>query len=219
MRLENEHQQLISDIEELKEEKALAMVHTLLKAGEMPMRIIDSCQMGMRLVGERYHRRQYYIAGLIMAGEILRQVVAIVKPELTQLAASKSAGTLLLGTVEGDIHDLGKDIFKILLNCYGFEVVDLGVDVPAMDFVTQAIEVKPDIIGISALLTGVFENLKSTIALLRAEPKLKAARIPIIVGGSQISQQVSDTVQADYWTNDAIEGVNFCLKLIGSNGT
>ena len=218
MRLENEHQQLISDIEELKEEKALAMVHTLLESGEMPMRIIDSCQMGMRLVGERYHSRQYYIAGLIMAGEILRQVVAIVQPQLTQLAASKSAGTLLLGTVEGDIHDLGKDIFKILLNCYGFDVVDLGVDVPAMDFVTQAIDVKPDIIGISALLTGVFDNLKSTIALMRAEDKLKTARIPIIVGGSQLSQQVSEAVQADYWTTDAIEGVNICLKLMGSNG-
>lgn len=217
MRLENEHQQLISDIEELKEEKALAMVHTLLESGEMPMRIIDSCQMGMRLVGERYHSRQYYIAGLIMAGEILRQVVAIVQPQLTQLAASKSAGTLLLGTVEGDIHDLGKDIFKILLECYGFEVVDLGVDVPAADFVTQAIDVKPDIIGISALLTGVFENLKSTIALMRAEDKLKTARIPIIVGGSQLSQQVSEAVQADYWTTDAIEGVNICLKLTGSS--
>jgi len=218
MRLENEHQQLISDIEELKEEKALAMAHTLLEAGEMPMRIIDSCQMGMRLVGERYHRRQYYIAGLIMAGEILRQVVAIVQPQLTQLAASKSAGTLLLGTVEGDIHDLGKDIFKILLNCYGFDVVDLGVDVPAMDFVTQAIDVKPDIIGISALLTGVFDNLKSTIASLRAEAKLKADQIPIIVGGAQLSRQVSEAVQADYWTTDAIEGVNICLKLMGGSG-
>ena len=198
MNLENKHQQLISDIEELKEEKVLAMVHTLIEAGEVPMRIIESCQRGMRLVGERYHRRQYYIAGLIMAGEILRQVVTILQPRLTQLSPSKSAGTLLLGTVEGDIHDLGKDIFKILLNCYGFEVVDLGVDVPATDFVAKAIEVKPDIIGISALLTSVFENLKTTIASLRAEAKLKAAAIPIIVGGSQISRQVSETVQADY---------------------
>jgi methanogenic corrinoid protein MtbC1 len=83
--------------------------------------------------------------------------------------------------------------------------------------VTQAIEVKPDIIGISALLTSVFENLKSTIALMRAEKNLKTARIPIIVGGSQISQQVSEAVQADYWTTDAIEGVNICLKLMGGN--
>ena len=215
MNLENKHQQLISDIEELKEEKVLAMVHTLIETGELPMRIIESCQMGMRLVGERYHRRQYYIAGLIMAGEILRQVVTILHPRLIHLSPSKAAGTLLLGTVEGDIHDLGKDIFKILLNCYGFEVVDLGVDVPAMDFVAKAIEVKPDIIGISALLTSVFENLKTTIASLRAEAKLKAAAIPIIVGGSQISRQVSEAVQADYWTNDAIEGVSICLELMG----
>jgi len=215
MDLENEHRELISDIEELKEEKVLDVVHDLLEAGEMPMRIIESCQIGMRLVGERYHRRQYYIAGLIMAGEILGQVVELVQPELAQMTASKSAGTLLLGTVEGDIHDLGKDIFKILLNCYGFEVVDLGVDVPATDFVARAVDLKPDIIGISALLTGVFDNLKSTIAALRAEAKLKTARIPIIIGGPQINRQVSETVQADYWTTDAVEGVNICLELTG----
>ena len=215
MQFETEHQQLISCVEELKEDKALATVHSMLEAGEDPMRIIDSCQMGMRLVGELYHRREYYIAGLIMAGEILRQVVEIVQPQLTRLTPSKSAGTMLLGTVEGDIHDLGKDIFKILLECYGFTVVDLGVDVPAADFLSQAIIVKPDIIGISALLTGVFANLQSTIAVLRADTQLKADRIPIIIGGAQINQKVCEDVQADYWTTDAIEGVNICHKLIG----
>jgi methanogenic corrinoid protein MtbC1 len=219
MDLENQYQKLISDIEELKEEKVLEMVIDLLEAGEKPMRIIESCQMGMRLVGERYHRRQYYTAGLIMAGEILTQVVGLVQPQLTQMTASKSAGILLLGTVEGDIHDLGKDIFKILLNCYGFEVMDLGVDVPAADFVSRAIDLKPDIIGISALLTGVFDNLKSTVAALRAETKLKTARIPIIIGGAQINRQVSEAVQADYWTNDAIEGVNICLELTGGSAS
>lgn len=217
MNLKNKHQQLISDIEELKEEKALSTVRTLLEAEEVPMRIIESCQKGMRLVGERYQRRHYYIAGLIMAGEILRQVVEIVQPRLTKLSASKPVGTLLLGTVEGDIHDLGKDIFKILLNCYGFAVVDLGVDVPAEYFVAQANEVKPDIIGISALLTSVFGKLQSTIAALRADSIIKAARIPIIIGGSQLSREVADMVQADYWTTDAIEGVNTCLKLIESS--
>lgn len=217
MRLENEHQRLITDVEELKEEKALARVHTLLESGEAPMRIIESCQMGMRLVGERYHRRQYYIAGLIMAGEILRQVVRIAQPQLTQLTTSKSTGTLLLGTVAGDIHDLGKDIFSILLNCHGFEVVDLGVDVPATDFVNRAIDVKPDIIGISALLTGVFDNLKSTVALLRTETRLKESQIPIIIGGAQLTRQVYEAVKADYWTTDAIDGVSICLKLMEGN--
>jgi methanogenic corrinoid protein MtbC1 len=215
MQHENEHQQLISCVEELKEDKALETVHGLLEVGEDAMRIIDSCQMGMRLVGERYHRRQYYIAGLIMAGEILRQVVEIVQPQLIKRSPAKSTGTLLLGTVEGDIHDLGKDIFKILLECYGFVVVDLGVDVPAADFLSQAIIVKPHIIGISALLTGVFGNLQSTIAVLRADKQLRAARIPIIIGGAQINQKVSEEVQADYWTTDAIEGVNICQKLMG----
>lgn len=219
MQLENEHHKLISYIEELKEEKALSMVNTLLEAGEEPMRIIDSCQMGMRLVGERYHRREYYIAGLIMAGEILRQVVEIVQPQLTQRSPATSTGTMLLGTVEGDIHDLGKDIFKILLNCYGFNVVDLGVDVPAADFLSQAIIVKPDIIGISALLTGVFSNLQRTIDVLRADKQLRADRIPIIIGGAQINQKVCEDVQADYWTTDAIEGVNICLKLMGGKGS
>lgn len=216
MRLDNEHQDLISSIEDLKEEKALAIVHILLEANENPMRIIESCQMGMRLVGERYHRRQYYIAGLIMAGEILRQVVEILQPQLNRLFPADAAGTVLLGTVEGDIHDLGKDIFKILLNCYGFEVVDLGVDVPAADFLAQAIIIEPHIIGISALLTGVFGNLQRTIAVLRADNQLQKARIPIIIGGSQINQKVCDDVQADYWTTDAIEGVNICLKLVNN---
>lgn len=216
MEFQQTHQMLISGIEALNEDQSMAQVRALLDAGEDPLRIIDSSQLGMRLVGERYHRGDYYIAGLIMAGEIFRQVVEIVQPNLSQLVSAKAAGTVLLGTVEGDIHDLGKDIFKILVECYGFHVVDLGVDVPVADFLSQAILVNPDIIGISALLTGVFENLKRTIAVLKADKMIQSEKIPIIIGGAQLNQKVCDDVGADYWTNDAIDGVRICRKLVGA---
>lgn len=206
----------MSSIEVLNEDLSLNLVHDLLSAGEDPMRIIDSCQLGMRMVGERYHRGDYYIAGLIMAGEIFRQIVEVVQPNLSQRFSGKATGTMLLGTVEGDIHDLGKDIVKILLECYGFHVVDLGVDVPPADFLAQVILVKPDIIGISALLTGVFENIKKTISVLRADAVIQSQKIPIIIGGAQLNQKVCDEVRADYWTNDAMEGVRICKKLVSA---
>jgi methanogenic corrinoid protein MtbC1 len=218
MEIDHRHRLLMAAIEALNEDQALDQVRALLSAGENPLRIIESSQSGMRLVGERYHRGDYYIAGLIMAGEIFRQLVEIVKPGLSQRISAESAGTLLLGTVEGDIHDLGKDIFKILIECYGFQVIDLGVDVPVADFLSQAILVRPHIIGISALLTGDFDNLKKTVAVLKADQTIRTEKIPIIIGGAQLNQKVCEDVGADYWTNDAAEGVRICRKLVGAVG-
>lgn len=214
MKHEPEHTVLIQSLEELKEEQSIKTVKRLLAADENPLRIIETCQRGMRLVGERYHRGQYFIAGLIMAGEILRQIVQIVQPKLDAQHHAEPIGTMLLGTVEGDIHDIGKDIVKTLLSCHGFSVIDLGVDVKASEFLAQARNSPPDIIGLSALIMSTFENVKTTIAQLKADPVLGPRKIPIIIGGAQFDESISHYTGADAWTTDAMEGVHICLEWV-----
>ncbi len=211
MNLNSKHARMISMVADLEEEKTIQLVHALVSAEEDPLKIIDSCQKGMKIVGERYQNGQYFISGLIMAAEILREVFEMVQPKIQSLPYRKMTGNIVLGTVAGDIHDLGKNIFKFLLDCNGINVIDLGVDVPAQDFIEHVNKYSPDIIGISALITGVFDNLKETIALIRTETKSKA---PLIIGGAQIDEGVCRTVGADYWCTDACDGVNICMQLI-----
>jgi methanogenic corrinoid protein MtbC1 len=218
MKHKTKHIALIQSLEELSEEQAINSVQLLLSAGEDPLRVIETCQQGMRLVGERYHRGQYFIAGLIMAGEILGQVIEIVQPKLDAQHHEEPIGKVLVGTVEGDIHDLGKDIVKALLRCHGFSVTDLGVDVPASEFLAQAQKSPPDIIGLSALISATLPNLKDTIAQLRADPVLGPRKIPIIIGGAQSDEDVSLFTEADAWTTDAMEGVHICLDWMQASG-
>ncbi len=123
---------------DLREHEVLDLVRTRMARGDDPLQIIEDCQAGMREVGERYADRRYYLSGLIMAGEILREVMEIVMPSVVQRFSGQTAGRVLLGTVQGDIHDLGKNLLLMLLQCHGFTVEDLGVDVAPATFVAEA---------------------------------------------------------------------------------
>jgi len=201
---------------DLEEDKALRIVRLRMERGHEPMRIIDDCQAGMRQVGERYAQQRYFLAGLIMAGDILRQIMEIVMPTLEARFVGHTSGRVLLGTVQGDIHDLGKDLVMMMLRSYGFAVLDLGIDVPAERFVAQARTYKPDIIGLSGLITASYTSMHKTVSALHAMMAEDGTQIPIVLGG-QVDQQVCAFVGADYWTTDAMEGVQICQRLVGES--
>jgi methanogenic corrinoid protein MtbC1 len=201
---------LIVAISDLQEETALALVRRRLDAGDDPLLIIEDCKEGMRQVGVRYEQHEYYLAGLIMAGEIFRQVMELLQPVVEHQISGQASGRILLGTVEGDIHDLGKNIVNMLLSCHNFVVCDLGVDVSPVAFAEQAAQVQPHLVGLSGLLTSSYDAMRETIALLRAQ----GYRGPTIIGGGQLSDEVCQYVGADHWTTDAISGVELCQRLV-----
>ncbi len=214
MKTVSAREQLIGLLADLDEEAVLKLVQKRINAGDDPLQIIEDCNEGMRQVGQRYERGDFFVSGLIMSGEIFREVVELVQPLLQQTTQGRPCGTVLVGTVSGDIHDIGKNITGMLLACYGFNVVDLGVDVPPAVFATKAIELKPDIVGLSGLITASFDAMKTTVAALRAEAQAQRCSFPIVIGGGMIDEQVCRYVNADYWVNNAMDGVRLCQRFM-----
>jgi len=210
----NNRAQLISFVADLKEKEVLSLVSARIVNGGNPLDIIEDCQEGLKQVGERYEKKEYYLAGLIMGGEIFRGVMELVQPIIEEALTGNDSGMILLGTVKGDIHDIGKNNLAMLLNCYGFSVHDLGVDVPPSEYLLQAMHVQPNIIGLSGLLTSSYDTMKETINLIKLSGDPAIAGIPIIIGGNQLNEQVCNYVGADYWVNDAMTGVRLCQKLM-----
>lgn len=208
----NARTELIRRVAELQEQETLDLVQARLAQNDDPLHIVEDCQEGMRQVGERYERREYYLSGLIMAGEIFREVMEILTPAIEVRFLGNESGVILLGTVQGDIHDIGKNSLSLLLSSYGFTVHDLGVDVPPGEFLKKAIQIKPDIIGLSGLLTSSYDSMRETVNLLRSSPEVQIARIPVVIGGNQLNEQVCQYVGADGWVTDAMSGVRLCQR-------
>jgi methanogenic corrinoid protein MtbC1 len=205
---------LIAAITDLQEETALALVRQRLDSGDDPLLVIKDCQEGLRQVGLIYERQEYFLAGLIMAGEIFREVMELVQPVIERQVSGKASGRILLGTVKGDIHDLGKNIVSVLLSCHNFAVHDLGVDVPPTTFAEQAAQFLPHVVGLSGLVASAYEAMRDTVVLLRAQ----GYGGPIVIGGGQLNEKVCEYVGADYWTTDAVAGVELCSRLIAGKG-
>jgi len=196
---------IVERLADLEEDEVLALVRRRLADGDDALRIIEDCNAGMRQVGQRYEQGQYFLSGLIMAGEIFREVMELMQPVL--------AGRVLLGTVQGDIHDIGKDMVGLLLTCYGFTVIDLGVDVAPEVFVEQVTLHKPDVVGLSGVLTASHAVMRETVGLLRARARDAGLTFPIVIGGGMIDDQICRFVGADYWVADAMSGVHLCQRL------
>jgi methanogenic corrinoid protein MtbC1 len=215
MKFNDNSEKLIYLLTELKEDEVKALILERLEAGDDPLKIMQDCQKGVRKVGILYEQRRYYLSGLIMAGEILQGAMELIQSAIADKQFGKSAGRAVIGTASGDIHDIGKDIVGMLLTCSGFTVYDLGVDVPPEEFLKKAIEVKPQIIGISALLSTTQDSLHETIRLLKSELKLPDFKPPtIIIGGGQLDAKICKLVGADAWVNDALEGIRICQEVI-----
>lgn len=209
---------LIANLADLNEGEALEIIRESLDAGSDPLAIMEDCQEGMRQVGERYEQGIYFISALIMAGEIFRKVMEMIQPMVEERLSGKGTGCILLGTVQGDIHDIGKNIAGSLLKCYGFTVHDLGVDVPPSEFLERAGAVSPDIIGLSGLLTSVYESMRETITALRGNDGGGYSTVPVLIGGSQLNDQVCEYVGADHWVDSAMKGVRICQQIMADKG-
>ncbi len=200
---------LIACLADLDESRAREAVQRLLDEGENPLDVIKTCQQAMTVVGKRYEKRDFYLSGLLMAGEIFRQVTCMCEPLMEQRLIGSETGTVLLGTVQGDIHNIGKRIVEVALRCYGFTVEDLGVDVAPQLFVERAQAIKPDIIGLSGLIAIAYTSMKETVRLLREK-----SDTPVIIGGSLLDQKVCDFIGADYFATDVISGVRTCQQIM-----
>jgi methanogenic corrinoid protein MtbC1 len=200
----------------LDEKRVLCLVEEALAAGENSVDIVHAVQAGMRTVGERYERQDIYLAGLIMAGEISHGVMKLARPGLETELVGNASGRVLLGTVAGDIHDIGKNMAALAFRSFGFTVEDLGVDVPADRFIEAAREFSPDIVGLSGLLSLAFTSMRDTVARFRKDAHKFDAMPLFVIGGGTIDEQVAQYVGADHWTNDAMEGVRFCQRALES---
>jgi dimethylamine corrinoid protein len=202
--------QLVSAIANLNEGLALNLIRQRLAENDDPLTLIADCQKGLQRVGERYAQHKYYLSGLIMGGEIFYEVMELIQPAMENRISGTSSGRILLGTVESDIHDLGKNMVKLLLSCYKVTVYDLGVDIQPEEFLRQAKKLQPDIVGLSGLITKAYDSMRETVRLFREE----GYQIPIVIGGSQLSEEVFHYTGADYWVSEADVGVELCLRLL-----
>jgi methanogenic corrinoid protein MtbC1 len=202
--------QLITAIANLNEELSLNLIKEYLNCGEDPILLVQDCQTGMQMVGERYEKKQYFLSGLIMGGEIFTQAMQLIRPDIVNKVTGNESGIVLIGTVAGDIHDLGKNIVTMLLRCHQFTVYDIGVDVPVEDFLKKVKEIKPEIVGLSGLLVTAFDSMRSTIKLLRDE----GIQTPVVIGGGTIDEGVFRYTGADYWVTSAEDGVNLFKQIL-----
>ena len=201
-------------LKDLKEVESLAVAQKLITDGVDPLLIVECCQAAMREVGRSYETGRFFLSGLMMAGEILRQIMELVLPLLEKQIKTDILARVLIGTVQGDIHDIGKNLVAMLFRCHGFEVLDLGVDVPPEEFIREARAFEPDIIAISALLTTAHEAMKKTIQLLHSNSFQNAKPFITIIGGGFMDEIVCRNVGSDYWAKDAISGVSHCQKIV-----
>ena len=204
---------LIDMVADLREEDAITTVTNRLAAGEDHLQILESCRSAMAIVGQRFENKEYFLPDLIMAGEILRQISELIKPLLKTSGVRHKMGTVVLGTVHGDIHYIGKNLVKFMLEANGFEVHDLGEDVPPQRFVEAIHTVQPQIIGMSGLLTIVFDAIKDTIDAITAAGLRD--HVKIMIGGSQIDEHVRAFTGADAYGSDAMAAVNLAKQWVG----
>jgi methanogenic corrinoid protein MtbC1 len=206
-------QDLVNAIAEMMEDDAMRLTKKYLDEGVPPIQILDAYKEALGIIGKRFEECTYFVPELILAGEMMRTASELIKPLMTRDQSgteTKKIGKFLLGTAEGDIHDIGKDMVGMLLDINGFEVKDLGVDVPAQRFWDAYNEFQPDIIGMSGLLTLAYESMKKVVDGLK-EMGVRD-NVKVIIGGGQVDEHAGKYVGADAWVTDAVTGVKYALN-------
>jgi len=201
---------IVQAIVDLKRDEAAEMVRTMAETGEDPNKILEACKRGMTTVGDRFQQGDFYLAELMLSAEIFKQAMIFLEPYLAETRRPESVGKVLLATLKGDIHDLGKNLLGFLLKAQGFEVHDMGVDVPPDLLIAKAEEIAPDIVGFSALITPVFEKMKEAEAGLRQKGLRDGCKL--MIGGGVTTPETKEYVRADFQTLDAMEGVTYCVN-------
>ena len=205
---------LIDAITEMHEEDALKITQELLDGGTSPLEVLDTCRKGLDAIGKRFEEGTYFLPELMLAGEMMNQVTEILKPKLAEMPDRERQGKVLIGTVEGDIHDIGKNIVSFMLDVNGFEVRDLGVDVPPQKFVEAIKEFQPQIVALSGFLTLSFDAMKETVAAI--ESAGLRDKVKIMIGGGQINEEIKEYAHADGYGKDAVAGVTYAKKWVGA---
>jgi methanogenic corrinoid protein MtbC1 len=208
----NETSPLAQAVGDLEEDKAAVLVQDKLAKGEPALSILEELQAGMAIVGERFEEGEYYLSELIYAADIFKKAGAPLQQELAQ-AAQTSCGTLVLGTVKNDIHDFGKDIVATIMSSNGLKVIDLGVNVEPQAFVDAIKESGATLVGMSCLLTTVFDDMKQAIQAIK-DAGLRD-KVTILIGGGPVDQATADFVGADYYCKTAQDGVAAAKKVLG----
>jgi 5-methyltetrahydrofolate--homocysteine methyltransferase len=203
---------LVDAIADMRENDAIALTKQLLDGGADPLAILDDSRAAMEIVGKRFEVGDYFLPELILAGEMLKQIAALVKPRLGEASESQKRAKIVIGTVKGDIHDIGKDIVAFMLDVNGFEVYDLGVDVPAQTFVDKIVTIKPEIVALSGFLTLAFSAMKETIAAIDAAGLRDGVKI--MIGGGSVDDHVRVYTGADGFGSDAMTAVSLAKNWV-----
>ena len=208
--------ELIDAVVDMREEDAVQLAEKLLNSGADPLGLLDDCRVALGIIGDRFAAGECFVPELILAGEMLRQIGAMVKPKIagSGQAAQKKLGRIVFGTVEGDIHDIAKDIVVFMLDVNGFDVMDLGVDVPAAKFVEAVKSFKPQVVGLSGFLTLAYDPMKNTVQALK-DAGLRDS-VKIMIGGGQMDDQVAAYAKADAYGKDAMAAVTLSKGWVGA---
>jgi len=205
--------ELSSALANLEEDKVSGIIKNDLAAGKDAMGLLTELRKGMDEVGQRYKKGEYFLSELIVSGEIFKDSMKVLEPALKK-GATGQATKVVLGTVKGDIHNIGKDIVAVLLKGAGFDVYDLGIDVPTKAFIDKLIETKAPILGMSGLLTPSFESMKEAVEAVK-EAGLRD-KVKVIIGGGVVTELVQRHTGADAFTDDAMEGIEIIKKWAGA---
>ena len=201
---------IIAAVEAIDEKRAMALVAAEIESGQDKKEIARQLNYALQRVAVRYEEGEYYIADLIMAGELVSNILRMMGMDSTQLSEGNRLGKIVVGTVFDDIHDVGKNIFISMLRAEGFEVIDMGTDVSTERFIEVIRKEKPAILGISGILTSVVENIKEVIDEITAQGLRDDLKI--ILGGALAGTDYAKYVGADGFSSDAIEGVSICKQ-------
>ncbi len=195
------------------EEEATAAAEHVVQAGVPIDTVIDGLTRGMREIGEQFARMDIFLPEMMMSAQAMKAAMVVLDPEIQKAGAvTETKGTIVIGTVEGDMHEIGKDVVIILLQVQGFEVHDLGINVNALDFVNKAEEVNADIIGASSLMTTTMPNQKDIIEILKE--KGIRDKYHVILGGAPVTQEWVDQVGADSWGENAGKAVEVLERVM-----
>lgn len=212
----DEEKQLVEWLADMYEDEAIELSNKmLLEDKKDPMRVLDLCRAAMDIVGQRFEEGEYFLPELVLAGEMLDNIGAVAKPLIKQTEGeeTKKLGRVLIGTVHGDLHDIGKNIVSFMLDINGFEVKDIGIDVPVQTFIDEINAFQPDVVGLSGFLTLAFDSMKETIEAF--DQAGMREQFKIMIGGGQIDETVRAYTGADAFGVNAVEAVNLCRGWMG----
>ena len=213
--MNEQEQQLVGFMAEMQEDEALELAkRMLLEEGAAPLRVLELCRKAMDIVGKRFEEGEYFLPELVLAGEMLETIGAIAKPLIKHVPGEepKKLGKVLIGTVHGDLHDIGKNIVAFMLDINGFEVKDIGIDVPVKSFIDEINTWQPDVVGLSGFLTLAFESMKETIAAFDSAGM--RGKFKVMIGGAPITDAYAKEIGADGYSDNASAAVALARRLV-----